>query len=171
MPSWHLSTEPDLDRVVRITNWANGSAFSRLAEWDAGSAIDRIDDSHVLDRVLQRRLRRFAAQHHRGEKRQANTRRRRAAGSALHDCRRRIGPRADEKAPSDRAHAVDRGRQPPWRSTATDPTTTSSSGPSRCAHRKQQLALHRPVHLRTAQFRLCRNDFEGRTAERANMWT
>ena len=53
--------------VVRSANWANGLAFSRLAEREAGSAIDRIDDGHVLDRVFRRRLHRFAAQHRRGE--------------------------------------------------------------------------------------------------------
>ena len=53
--------------VVRNTNWGNGLAFSRLAEREAGSAIDLIDDGHVLNRVFRRRLHRFAAQHRRCE--------------------------------------------------------------------------------------------------------
>ena len=44
-----------------------GSNGSGCAEREAGGAIDRIDDSHVLDRVLRRRLHRFPAQHRRGE--------------------------------------------------------------------------------------------------------
>ena len=41
--------------------------LGRLAERKAGSAIDRIDDGHVLDRVFRRRLHRFPAEHRCGE--------------------------------------------------------------------------------------------------------
>src|ERR1700739_4274730 len=40
---------------------------ARVAQRKAGSAIDRVDDGHVLDRVFRRRLHRFAAQHRCGE--------------------------------------------------------------------------------------------------------
>ena len=41
---------------------------ARVAQRQAGGAVDRVDDGHVLDRVLRRRLDRFAAKHGRGER-------------------------------------------------------------------------------------------------------
>jgi hypothetical protein len=151
-----------------MANCANGLAFRLACEREAGSAIDRIDDGHVHARVLQRRIYRFAAQHRRGESVKL-IRVGGAPGSALYT----IAVGGSDREPTKKRHRTEHTqltavRQPPWRSTATDPTTTSSSGPAGVPTGKPQLGRHRPVHLRIAQFRLCRNDFQGRTAERAN---
>ena len=43
------------------------SVLSSVGKRKTGGAVDRVDDGHVLDGVLQVRLDRFAAQHRRGE--------------------------------------------------------------------------------------------------------
>ena len=47
---------------------ASGWRSARLADRKACGAIDRVDDAHVLDRVLRRRPHRLSAQHRAGER-------------------------------------------------------------------------------------------------------